>query len=90
MKLSAKNAATFQTALENCFLDPKDRHEGYDRVKVSDGNFENQVFEMFSGMFALVKEITGEKEMTMFEFLHILNQSYFLFQKEGRENADDE
>jgi hypothetical protein len=57
---------------------------------VSDGNFENQVFEMFSAMFALVKEITGEKEMTMFEFLHILNQSYFLFQKEGRENADDE
>jgi hypothetical protein len=50
---------------------------------VSDGNFENQVFEMFSAMFALVKEITGEKEMTMFEFLHILNQSYFLFQKEG-------
>ena len=90
MKLSAKNAATFQTALENCFLEPEDRQEGFDKVKVSDGNFENQLFEMFSAMFALTQEITGDKEMTMFEFLHILNQSYFLFQKEGRENADDE
>lgn len=90
MKLSAKNAATFQTALENCFLNPEDRHEGYDKVKVSDGNFENQLFEMFSAMFALVKESTDKKEMTMFEFLHILNQTYFLFVKEGRENADDE